>query len=308
MEKMVKKFGLGVYSTAIVLSASIGFSGTVSADSLFISEQITNGNFEDGLNNWALSNPNSSNENIGTSETGNHYLQLIHEDTALQLVAVKPNTEYTLTFDVAGIIGSPAEVTVGNLDSTQKIVPLIKKQYTGFKPAHHEFKFETGEDVSNFTVKFASTGNGRAKFDNVKLKGKSYILNVDFDRNTNLDPLKLWGYVNSSIEEHVGINNSKGIHLTGSNGGFEGYATFKPNTTYTLSANGKIVSSGRKVIVGAGINGVGEKTLEFTSSQYEQKSVEFTTGDTEASGKVYIYIPSGGSCDAYLDDIVLVEK
>lgn len=38
-----------------------------------------------------------------------------------------------------------------------------------------------------------------------------------------------------------------------------------------------------------------------TSSQYEQKSVEFTTGNTEASGKVYIYIPSGESCDAYLD-------
>ncbi|MFE4764470.1 carbohydrate binding domain-containing protein [Bacillus mycoides] len=305
---MLKKFGLGAYSTAIVLSVSMGFSGIVSADSLSVSEQVTNGDFEDGLNNWALSNPNSSNENIGTSETGNHYLKLTHEDNAYQLVTVKPNTKYTLSFDVAGIIGSPAEVTVGNLDSNQKIVPLIKNQYTGFNPAHHEFKFETSQGVSNFAVNFASTGNGRAKFDNVQLKEKSYILNVDFDQNASLDPLKQWGYINSSIEEHVGINNSKGIHLTGSNGGFEGYATFKPNTTYTLSANGKIVSSGRKVTVGTEINGVGEKTLEFTSSQYEQKSVEFTTGDTEVSGKVYIYIPSGESCDAYFDDIVLVEK
>ncbi len=127
---MVKKFGFGVYSIAIVLSAIIGFSATVSADSLSVSEQVTNGNFEDGLNNWALSNPNSSTENIGTSETGNHYLKLIREDTAYQVVAVKPNTEYILTFDVAGIIGSPAEVTVGSLDSTQNVIPLIKKQYT----------------------------------------------------------------------------------------------------------------------------------------------------------------------------------
>ncbi|WP_435868788.1 carbohydrate binding domain-containing protein [Bacillus mycoides] len=302
---MVKKFSVGAYSTAIVLSVSIGFSGIVSADSLSASEQVTNGDFEDGLNNWALSNPNSSNENIGTSEMGNHYLKLIHEDNAYQLVTIKPNTKYTLSFDVAGIIGPPAEVTVGNLDSNQKIVPLIKNQYTGFKPAHHEFNFETSEGVSNFAVNFAFTGDGRAKFDNVQLKGKSYILNVDFDRNTSLDPLKQWGYINSSIEEHVGINNSKGIHLTGSNSGFEGYATFKPNTTYILSANGKIVSSGRKVIVGTEIGG---KTLEFTSSQYEQKSFEFTTGDTQVSGKVYIYIPSGESCDAYFDDIVLVEK
>lgn len=235
-------------------------------------------------------------------------MKLIHEDTAYQLITVKPNTEYTLTFDTAGILGSPAEVTVGNLNSLQEVVPLTKKQYTGFSPAHHEFTFTTGEDVSNFVVKLASTGSGRVKFDNVELKEKSYILNVDFDRNTNLDLLKQWGYVNAKIEEHAGVNNSKGIHLGGSNGGFEGYVTFKPNTTYILSAYGKVVSSGQKVIVGTGIDGVGEKTLNFTSSQYEQKSVEFTTGNTEASGKVYIYIPSGESCDAYLDDTVLVEK
>ncbi|PEP77635.1 choline-binding protein A, partial [Bacillus toyonensis] len=33
MNKLLKKVGIGVFSTAIVLSASIGFSGIVSADS-----------------------------------------------------------------------------------------------------------------------------------------------------------------------------------------------------------------------------------------------------------------------------------
>ncbi|MED3127233.1 choline-binding protein A, partial [Bacillus wiedmannii] len=112
---MLKKVGIGVFSTAIVLSASIGFSGIVSADSSSANEQVKNGDFEDGLNNWILSNPNSSTENIGTSEPGNHYLKLIHADTAYQPVTVKPNTEYTLTFDIAGSIVSPSEVTVGNL-------------------------------------------------------------------------------------------------------------------------------------------------------------------------------------------------
>ncbi|EJS56233.1 hypothetical protein ICG_02431 [Bacillus cereus BAG1X1-3] len=84
---MFKKFGIGVFSTAIVLSASIGFSGIVSADSPSANEQVRNGDFEDGLNNWILSNSNSnsnsnsSTENIGSSETGNHYLKLIHADT-----------------------------------------------------------------------------------------------------------------------------------------------------------------------------------------------------------------------------------
>ena len=102
------------------------FSGIVSADSSSANEQVKNGDFEDGLNNWILSNPNSSTENIGTSEPGNHYLKLIHADTAYQPVTVKPNTEYTLTFDIAGSIGSPSEVTVGNLNAHQEIVPLTK--------------------------------------------------------------------------------------------------------------------------------------------------------------------------------------
>ncbi|MBY0598747.1 carbohydrate binding domain-containing protein [Bacillus bingmayongensis] len=305
---MLKKVGIGVFSTAIVLSASIGFSGIVSADSPSANEQVRNGGFEDGLNNWILSNPNSSTENIGDSGTGNHYLKLIHADTAYQLVTVKPNTEYTLTFDVAGAIGSPAEVTVGNLNATQEIVPLTKKQYTGFKPEHHEMKFKTGEDVSNFAVKLASTANGRVKFDNVQLKGKSYIFNVDFDNNSSLEPLEPFADINSNIEEHVGVNNSKGLHLNGSFGGFRGDVTLKPNTTYILSASGKVTTPGNLVRVFAINNGL--YSMNFTSSQYEQKSVEFTTPNNNDRTILGIVFPvtNKGVTDAYLDDIVLVEK
>lgn len=311
MKKLFKKIGIGVFSTAIVLSASIGFSGIVSADSPSANEQVKNGDFEEGLNNWILSNPNSSTENIGTSEPGNHYLKLIHADTAYQLVTVKPHTEYTLTFDVAGSIGSPAEVTVGNLNATQEIVPLTKKQYTGFKPEHHEMKFKTEEDVSNFAVKLASTANGRAKFDNVQLKEKekSYILNMDFDHNSSLEPLKPWGNIKYNIEEHAGVNNSKGLHLNASYGGYiSGFITLKPNTTYILSASGKANTPGSEVWVSVGVNGRGQADLEFTSSQYEQKSVEFTTPNSINSSEFYIYHLAAFSFDVNLDDIVLVEK
>ncbi|MED2919803.1 choline-binding protein A [Bacillus thuringiensis] len=307
---MFKKSGIGVLSTAIVLSASIGFSGIVSADSPSANEQVRNGDFEDGLNNWILSNPNSSTENIGTSEPGNHYLKLIHADTAYQLVTVKPNTEYTLTFDLAGSIVSPSEVTVGNLNANQEIVPLTKKQYTGFKPEHHEIKFKTGEDVSNFAVKLASTANGRVKFDNVQLKEKekSYIFNIDFDYNSSLEPFKPDGYTNYNIEEHAGVNNSKGIHLSGHGSGFFGGVTLKPNTTYILSASGKVTTPGNKVRVYAIVNGLFR--IDFTSSQYEQKSVEFTTPNNNGPAQLGIVFPvtNNGVTDAYLDEIVLVEK
>ncbi|MEI4624049.1 carbohydrate binding domain-containing protein [Bacillus cereus] len=307
---MFKKFGIGVFSTAIVLSASIGFSGIVSADSSSANEQVRNGDFEDGLNNWILSNPNASTENIGTSEPGNHYLKLIHADTAYQLVTVKPNTEYTLTFDIAGSIGSPSEVTVGNLNATQEIVPLTKKQYTGFKSEHHEMKFKTGEDVSNFAIKLASTANGRVKFDNVQLKEKekSYILNIDFDNNSSLEPLKPWGNIKYNIEEHAGVNNSKGLYVNAFGGYFGGSITLKPNTTYILSASGKVTTPSRYVAALVMVNGRTLTDILFTSSQYEQKSFEFTTPNSINSSEFYIGELAGFNFDAYFDDIVLVEK
>lgn len=312
MKKLFKKVGIGVFSTAIVLSASIGFSGIVSADSPSANEQVKNGDFEDGLNNWILSNPNSSTENIGTSEPGNHYLKLIHADTAYQLVTVKPNTEYTLTFDIAGSIVSPSEVTVGNLNANQEIVPLTKKQYTGFKPEHHEMKFKTGEDVSNFAVKLASTANGRVKFDNVQLKEKekSYILNIDFDHNSSLEPFQPYGDINYNIEEHAGVNNSKGLHISGGYGAFIGDVTLKPNTTYILSASGKVMTPGNKSLVVGALSPGGKDTphMLFTSSQYEQKSVEFTTLNTNDPYTFFLQINGSVIGDAYLDDIVLVEK
>lgn len=313
MKKLFKKVGIGVLSTAIVLSASIGFAGIVSADSSSANEQVRNGDFEDGLNNWILSNPNSSTENIGTSEPGNHYLKLIHADTAYQLVTVRPNTEYTLTFDIAGSIVSPSEVTVGNLNANQEIVPLTKKQYTGFKPEHHEIKFKTGEDVSNFAVKLASTENGRVKFDNVQLKEKEnpYILNIDFDHNSSLEPFKpAYGSLIYNIEEHAGVNNSKGLHFSSGTGHLKGDVTLKPNTTYIMSASGKVSGPEKTLFVGAQSSG-GENTfvMRFTSTQYEQKSFEFTTLNTNNPYKVILqingYVNIG---DAYLDDIVLVEK
>lgn len=311
MKKLFKKVGIGVFSTAIVLSASIGFSGIVSADSPSANEQVRNGDFEDDLNNWILSNPNSSTENIGTSEPGNHYLKLIHADTAYQLVTVKPNTEYTLTFDIAGSIVSPSEVTVGNLNTNQEIIPLTKKQYTGFKPEHHEIKFKTGEDVSNFAVKLASTANGRVKFDNVQLKEKekSYIFNIDFDYNSSLEPFKLEGYINYNIEEHAGVNNSKGIHFSSGIGHLKGDVTLKPNTTYIMSASGKVSGPEKTLFVGAQSPG-GKDTLymKFTSTQYEQKSVEFTTLNTNNPYSFFLQINGYVIGDAYLDDIVLVEK
>ncbi|PFO94304.1 choline-binding protein A, partial [Bacillus cereus] len=79
--------------------------------------------------------------------------------------------------------------------------------------------------------------------------------------------------------------------------------------TYILSASGKVSGPEKTLFVGAQSPG-GKDTLymKFTSTQYEQKSVEFTTLNTNNPYSVILQINGYVIGDAYLDDIVLVEK
>ncbi|UNP78399.1 hypothetical protein MN033_09570 [Bacillus nitratireducens] len=58
----------------------------------------------------------------------------------------------------------------------------------------------------------------------------------------------------------------------------------------------------------ASVNGLFR--MDFTSSQYEQKSVEFTTQNSNNPPQIVFGIPYMGPemVDASLDEIVLVEK
>ncbi len=88
-----------------------------------------------------------------------------------------------------------------------------------------------------------------------------------------------------------------------------GDVTLKPDTTYILSASGKITHPFKRLRVGAQSPGGKDiPYLEFDSSQYEQKSIEFTTLNTNNPYTFFLQITGSEIGDAYLDDIVLVEK
>ncbi|WP_347269377.1 carbohydrate binding domain-containing protein [Bacillus sp. TL12] len=145
----------------------------------------------------------------------------------------------------------------------------------------------------------------------LKEKEKSYILNMDFEHNSSIEPLKPWPYgdIKYNIEDHAGVNNSKGLHLKASyGGGLVGTITLKPNTTYILSTSGKVNTPSSEVWVSVNVNGRGIASLGFNSSQYEQKSFEFTTPNSINSSEFYIYHLAGFNFDVNLDDIVLVEN
>ncbi len=89
--------------------------------------------------------------------------------------------------------------------------------------------------------------------------------------------------------------------------------TLKPNTTYILSASGKVTTPRKRAQVGVQVfppSVIGTPYLDFTSSQYEQQSVEFTILNNTHPFPFYLQIAGspGKYGDVYLDDIVLVEK
>ncbi|MGG3674987.1 hypothetical protein ABES96_28360 [Bacillus nitratireducens] len=94
----------------------------------------------------------------------------------------------------------------------------------------------------------------------------------------------------------------------------------KPNTTYILSVSGKVTYPDESIHVYIDGKVIGQRFLELRSSQYEQKSFEFTTLNDSSPIELIINLPAVlpridvslddniDTINAYLDDIVLVEK
>jgi len=81
----------------------------------------------------------------------------------------------------------------------------------------------------------------------------------------------------------------------------------KPNTTYVFSGWAKVNEPGESLrFTVAGFGGA-ETSVGVRSTEFSQKSIEFTTGATNSSAKV-IFWKDGGTGSAVVDDFSLVAK
>lgn len=118
----------------------------------------------------------------------------------------------------------------------------------------------------------------------------------------------LWGGSNVvSNNQYSGTFAAELVDTTQWGGGYEAVISgLSPNTTYLFSA--WVKTSGGEGRVGVKNYGSSEDSLSFTNTNYEQKSIQFTTGSSNTSATIYIYNPTGGAQFIYADDLSLKQQ
>ena len=125
------------------------------------------------------------------------------------------------------------------------------------------------------------------------------IINPGFeDAGLNLAPWTSWG--NVSVVSNNSYSGTNCVYVNGS-GAAEQVVTLDANTTYTLSGFAKVASRRQSVLLGIKEYGGAETSVTFDQTSYSQKSLQFTTGSTNTSAKIFFYV-AGSRNAAYGDD------
>ena len=129
---------------------------------------IKNGEFNEGLKDWIVSSPGENNPSLVVDSNGNQYVKATNGENILQYVQLKPNSTYRFAYYVIGDPVFPAIVEFGTLNHDQGYHPLKEEKHYNIAWKQHEFIFTTPTDENTYVIRFASSGNGKAKFDNIQ--------------------------------------------------------------------------------------------------------------------------------------------
>jgi len=145
--------------------------------------------------------------------------------------------------------------------------------------------------------------------DYVRVYKKNLLENGGFESSTGLSPWVTWTPGGTSTIVSSDANSgSKSIRLQGAGecSVQQKITGLLPNTTYTFKGYGKLSSAGNFAVVG--VKNYGGATIDsnITQTQYEQKTITFTTGVANTSVEVYFY-KNNTNGTAYADDFSLVQ-
>ncbi len=129
---------------------------------------IKNGEFNEGLNHWIVSSPGENNPSLIVDSSGNHYVKATNGENILQYVELNPGATYRFAYYVIGDPNFPAVVEFGTLNHDQGYKPLKEEKHYDTVWKQHEFIFKTPEEKNTYIIRFASSGNGVAYFDNIQ--------------------------------------------------------------------------------------------------------------------------------------------
>lgn len=220
---------------------------------------IKNGEFNDGLNHWIVSNPGSNNPALVTDESGNHYVMASNGENILQYVQLKPKTTYQFTYYVIGDPSFPAIVEFGTLNHGEGFISLKDERHYNDAWKQHEFSFTTPEGENTYIIRFASSGNGTAYFDNVQATA------LDLEAPTNPKNLK----VNDVSSDSVSLS----WEAATDNVGVMGYLVYRDNQLI-------------QTVTGADLAYTDNGLTEDTTYTYEVRAVDQAGNVSVASNAV----------------------
>lgn len=220
---------------------------------------IKNGEFNDGLNHWIVSNPGSNNPALVTDESGNHYVMASNGENILQYVQLKPKTTYQFTYYVIGDPSFPAIVEFGTLNHGEGFISLKDERHYNDAWKQHEFSFTTPEGENTYIIRFASSGNGTAYFDNIQATA------LDLEAPTNPKNLK----VNDVSSDSVSLS----WEAATDNVGVMGYLVYRDNQLI-------------QTVTGADLAYTDNGLTEDTTYTYEVRAVDQAGNVSVASNAV----------------------
>ncbi|HIB1873304.1 TPA: carbohydrate binding domain-containing protein [Enterococcus faecium] len=162
---------LSLGGSVSTFATSLSTTDFVSTSKQAIEQQlyIHNGDFNDGFDHWITSGQEPNNPTLQTVN-GNNFALAKNGENVHQYVTLKPSTTYTFSYDVAASESAPGRVELGIMNHDVGFDVLESSEHNNENWERGKLTFTTPDDENTYLIRFASTWNGWAKYDNIQVE------------------------------------------------------------------------------------------------------------------------------------------
>ena len=162
---------LSLGGSVSTFATSLSTTDFVSTSKQAIEQQlyIHNGDFNDGFDHWITSGQEPNNPTLQTVN-GNNFALARDGENVHQYVTLKPSTTYTFSYDVAASESAPGRVELGIMNHDVGFDVLESSEHNNENWERGKLTFTTPDDENTYLIRFASTWNGWAKYDNIQVE------------------------------------------------------------------------------------------------------------------------------------------
>ncbi|MFP1648625.1 carbohydrate binding domain-containing protein [Enterococcus mundtii] len=218
---------LSLGGSVSTFATSLSTTDFVSTSKQAIEQQlyIHNGDFNDGFDRWIVSDPDSNNPTLQTVN-GNNFALARDGENVHQYVTLKPNTTYTFSYDVAASESAPGRVELGIMNHGVGFDVLERVEHNNENWERGKLTFTTPDAENTYLVRFASTWNGWAQYDNIQVETgvtETRLLSAGVENNVPHAYFTLASEVYNSTQRFIVTLDGEYLFETFNGRTFEGF-------------------------------------------------------------------------------------